>query len=234
MYTLVAAEPVRPRSSLGKFELTGTSGAAVTLDVGRDATAVGTITVDGGSLLLSGSPSTLNVGNQGTGNVTVKNSGTIEATDVNVRAGSTLSGNGTIEADVHNLGGDVKPGVASTPGNLSVIGDLEMSAGSIELDVDGALSFDSVELSGAASFTDGAVIFNFSNHSVPDVGETFSFLTAGGGISGFSNVNFSTVGLSATRDIKVNEVGSNWVLEIIMSDKAAVIPIINSILLDDD
>lgn len=101
-----------------------------------------------------------------------------------VAAGGTLTGTGTVLGTLVNAG-VVGPG--ASPGTLSVDGDFEQDlAAVLALEIGGLVpgaDFSLLEVTGSASLA-GEVAVSLFDGYVPDAGDTFEFLTAGGGVLG--------------------------------------------------
>ena len=118
-------------SNGGSFTLAGEGGAKATQVLGRDAGSRGEIHVISGGLLdIDGR---LEIAGAGTGFVSVRDGGMLVADQVMVNAGGRLGGDGTVTANVNVAGGIVGPG--NSPGTLTIIGDLIVDSGVLELEI---------------------------------------------------------------------------------------------------
>ncbi len=202
----------------GKTTLTGTGSGGAVVDIGRNAatggasTGNGTVNIDGtGSLLTvqSGAGAAIiNVGTNGnTGKLDVRNGGKVVAQDVMVNTNGTLTGGGgMISALVTVNGGILAPG--NSPGTMTIDGDLAFNSGTLEIEI-GELSSDFLDITGAASFLAGTFAFSFLDGFLPTSGSSWQFLTANGGISGWSNLSVSVAGLNSDYSWFISEAGNN-------------------------
>lgn len=115
--------------------------------------------------------------------------------------GGYLGGSGTIGGSVLNQG-IVGPG--NSPGTLTIAGDYSQSStGFLVIQIASTSVFDHLAVSGQASL-DGGVLVQCLDGFKLQRGDTFSFLTAAGGITGqFSEVVFpagSLLGLNLSQD----------------------------------
>src|ERR1019366_4627276 len=114
-------------------------------------------------------------------------------------AGGTLLGNGgTITGNV-NMSGTISPGDApGTAGRVAIVGNyVQTSAGIFHLDLGGLTAgsqFDLLNITGTSNIS-GTLTVSLINGYFPNVGDTFTFLTATGGASGiFGTVNGLNIG----------------------------------------
>ncbi len=94
--------------------------------------------------------------------------------------GGALGGRGIFQATVDNTGGTIDPGFS--PGQMTILGDLNMSDGSIYLQLGGTdpgTGYDVLNVTGALNITGGTIIFDTYNGFVPTPGEQFDFFHAG-------------------------------------------------------
>ncbi|TQV74336.1 hypothetical protein [Denitrobaculum tricleocarpae] len=155
-------------------ELDGDIGiGAAFADFGRPAGGTGSLLITGADSQVSvldsvliGAPSSLG-GGSGSGSVIVSNQATLSASRVLVGAGGILSGNGTINANVSVEGGLVAPGLS--PGELMIDGDFTLSDGELVIEIAGLGpgEFDLLNVSGAANFIGGTILFDFIDGFVP-------------------------------------------------------------------
>lgn len=107
---------------------------------------------------------------------------------VHVGVGGTLSGDGTILADVINSGGLVAPG--ASPGALTIDGDFEqLPGGELRIELGGLIpgdEFDVLDILGSATLG-GDLRVTALNGFVPSPGDTFDFLLADGFSGGFDS-----------------------------------------------
>jgi len=162
--------------------------------VGREPGGVGSVIVDGSSSLLdggnlllvgqaydfdAGQPVPDQVANPGgTGAVTMKNDGVVQARTTQLGLGGTLMGNGTLNGQLLVEGGAVKPG--DGPGAITVNGDLAFNDGLLEIEVRGlgVGDYDVFDINGEASLSGGEILFSFIDSFVPSLGDSFVFFTA--------------------------------------------------------
>ncbi|RMH42669.1 MAG: hypothetical protein D6694_07735, partial [Gammaproteobacteria bacterium] len=118
-----------------------------------------------------------------TGGVTIVN-GALTATGLIQLQGGMLKGNGTVSS-VNNTGGGVAPGIAA--GILHVNGNYTQGAGGRLISEIGGLTagsqYDQLLITGRATLFGGLTV-RLAGGFVPAVGNTFTVLTATGGISG--------------------------------------------------
>ncbi len=157
---------------------------------GGDITGAGTIQKRGGGTLTmtKATPTAVEV-QAGT---FIFNTGIGRTTVV---AGAVLGGNGTITGNLVNHG-TVSPGLS--PGTMTVIGNYtQSSTGTLLIEIASATSFDRLVVSGTASLA-GTLRVNTLGGYNP-VGQSFTFLTAGGGVSGtFASLAGNLTGSAAT------------------------------------
>lgn len=125
-------------------------------------------------------------------------------------------------------GGVLSPG--ASPGELTLNDDFTLFGGILEIDIwglDPGVDHDLLTILGEAFFVSGAIQFVFTTDDTgdtgplvfaPTVGETFTFLTAVGGIFGFdgnSDLSLFSLDLAPDLDFIVNNSGNALTLEII-------------------
>ena len=106
-----------------------------------------------------------------------------------------LSGTGTITAPFFtNMAGVIAPGTSTTNGTLSFNGNVILASGSALLINLGSNGFsDRVVVSGQANLG-GLVSFGFASGTTPRFGDSYTFLTAAGGVTGtFSQVPITAI-----------------------------------------
>ncbi|MGE0486265.1 MAG: hypothetical protein AB7Q81_19100, partial [Gammaproteobacteria bacterium] len=160
----------------GTLALTSTDGAAADLHVG-DSLHLGT----GGVLDVDGSSASLVIG-PGAPAAGVDGA-------VVVAFGGALSGSGSVVGTLIN-DGLVGPG--NSPGTLTVDGDYQQNPGAIlDIEIGGSdqgITYDLLAILGSALLA-GDVEVSLFDGFVPNLGESFVFLEAAGGISGtFDNI----------------------------------------------
>jgi hypothetical protein len=130
------------------------------------AGAVGTTTV-GPKLGVDGGTLTIGAGriwDQGGGGVVLLN-------------GGVLAGGGKLTGRLDNTSGTIKPG--ASVGTLTVAGFFtQTSGGTIEVEIDGAASFDQLIVDGFPATVDGTVAVVRAQAFTPASSDTFKFLTA--------------------------------------------------------
>ena len=149
--------------------------------VGVGAGEAGEVTIDGAASAWHNT-GTVQIGAAGTATLKLISGGTVSAGG-NLTIGSlgTLAGNGTAAATVLNTG-TVSPGLSA--GSLTVTGDYAQSASGalvVELFGTGAGQFDRLQVSGTASLGGELEVVlgsNGGNPFAPQMGATFTFLTA--------------------------------------------------------
>jgi len=117
----------------------------------------------------------------GSGTLTVRNGGMVEAESVEIYEGGTLNGDsGTITGDVFNHG-LVSPG--ASPGVMTIDGDYTQGAdGSLLIEIAGTTvgtDYDQFIITGNATL-DGTLILSFIEGFTPDNGDSFDFLLVAG------------------------------------------------------
>jgi len=125
----------------------------------------------------------LTVGTQGSGTATLALQPTGDLTvthGIVLQEAGALTGNGTLITDVANAG-RIEPGLAA--GRLTVDGNYTQGAtGRLAIDI-GAAGDDLLAVTGTAAL-DGTLVVTLADGFVPRVGETFTVLTADGGVTG--------------------------------------------------
>ena len=153
-----AATSNRPNGGNGALTVTG---------------ADSVVSVTGG-VVIGASPSATGTSDGGT--VTVTDGGKLTANDVWLGTGGILNGDGgTIDANVHVVGGVLAPG--NSPGVMNIIGDLNiMSGSSLEMEIGGYLSGEYDVLNVTGNFTIDptvAIDLKFLDFT-PEVGDSFN------------------------------------------------------------
>lgn len=135
----------------------------------------GLVDAAGANVIVSGGVLGTSVGSAG--QLTVRDGGKLIADTVAVNPNGTLNGNGTVDADVQLNGGTIAPG--TSPGTMTILGDLELLVGVLELEVDAAL----------------ADLFNVTGNLVfgPDLTIRLVFLSAPAAGSSFDILDFFDV-----------------------------------------
>ncbi len=183
-----------------------------------------------GTVLQSGGSGTLTVENDGRvqaqtifigkqildpaenkGTLNVVDGGTVQADTVFIYRDGTLAGNGTVEADIENLGGTVEPGLS--PGDLNIIGNVQDTGGTYNMEVignpGGTFSFDRVLVDGFASIVDAILNISFAG-LLPGPGDVFNFFSVTDPTN--SVFDFAQINLSGARgDFETGLVNNNFV-----------------------
>jgi len=185
--TLVASSASLPASQA----VSVASGSVLAFNQTSDGTFSGNIT-GSGTIQKQGAAS-LNF--TGTSNSPVDhqsgwlyNNGTMGSTTV--ASGARLGGNGTINGNLTN-NGTVSPG--NSPGTITVTGNyVQPSGGLLVIELASASSFDHLVVGGSASLAGTLQVNTLGGYN--PVGSSFTFLTAGGGVSGtFGTVNGNAI-----------------------------------------
>jgi hypothetical protein len=127
-------------------------------------------------------------------------------------------------------GGILAPG--ASPGELTLLDDFTLLGGILEIDIWGLSpgdEYDVLTIHGAAIFDSGAIQFVFTNDETgeifaPEVGDTFTFLTAEDGIFGFDNnphLSLFSLDLASSLDFIVTNSNNALTLEIIDASTVA-------------
>ena len=105
---------------------------------------------------------------------------------------SQLSGHGTIEAaQLRSFGGTrIDPGAADEVGTLTLTGALEAQAVAFFIDVAGTGLSDRMVIGGAADLIGSGMTFRLLGSYRPVIGDSFTWLTAGGGITNLNAGNW--------------------------------------------
>jgi hypothetical protein len=181
-------------NALSTSFLSGFSATDYSFSGGSYTLAAGTYNL-GGTTTVSGT-ATVTVAGATVNASTVNVSGVLDASgsvtgSINLLAGGTLKGTGTIVGNVTNNGGTVSPG--ASPGTLTISGNyVQGPAGVLSMDIAGPLAgveYDQLLVSGTATL-DGTLNTSLINGFVPVSGQTFTFIEAAGGITGtFATIN---------------------------------------------
>ena len=159
--------------------LTLTGGSTVT--AGASSSNAGAISIGTGSTF-----STSGAFNQSGGSTKLDGS-LMAGGNVFINGGKLLGNGGTVTGNVTNAG-TISPGdTAGTAGKLAIVGNyVQTSAGIFQLDIGGLTAgtqFDLVAITQMATLS-GTLDISLINSFIPSNGEIFTFLTAGGGVSG--------------------------------------------------
>ena len=187
------------KDALSNFN-NNTSAGSFTITNGRNFTSPGVFSNAGAVSVGSGSTFSTSSGsyNQSAGSTKVDGA-LAPAGHLASFAGGTLLGNGgTITANV-SMSGTLSPGDApGAAGALGIVGNYaQLSAGVFQLELGGLVpgsQFDLLNVSGTTSLS-GTLDISLINSFFPAVGNTFTFLTSTGGVSGiFGTVNGLNIG----------------------------------------
>lgn len=145
------------------------------------------VTVDQGAIDASGGHIFVSGGSSGThfdsATLTVRNGGSVMATEVTVNQGGTLNGaGGTIFGDVILNGGTLAPG--NSPGTMNIAGNLNLLTGTLALEYTD-LASDFLNVSGNVTFGSGLNL-NLLFDSVLFAGQNFSLESFFGGYDSLS------------------------------------------------
>ncbi len=159
-------------------------------DQGTPITVGGALT-NSGTVSLGGNDLTVGTYTQTAGN-TLLGGGTLDPDTITL-SGGTLSGPGTLAANVNNTGGTIYPGGVGGTGTLTISGTYSQSSGgTLNIDLSGAGSgqYDVLSVSSTASLG-GTLTITPLTGFVADPTQSLAVLTAGGsGVSGtFGTVN---------------------------------------------
>lgn len=125
----------------------------------------------------------------GTGLLNVASGGVVQAVDISIGTTGTVTGDGTLDASVTNLG-TLSPG--NSPGVLTVTGDLTLSDSSVlVLEIAGTApgAFDRIVIGGQLH-ADGTLRIVRDGSYAPAIGDTFGLLAFAGRTGAFDNVVF--------------------------------------------
>jgi hypothetical protein len=154
--------------------------------------------------------------------------GQMKLASVDIEGGS-LTGVGAIQGTVRIGDGtgataSVAPGSASDEtAALQITGSLEFeSDGELVIEIGGASDLDQLLVSGA-SILDGALIALLQGAYEPDLGETFTFLTAASVSGGFASTSFPVFD-GRTFELFVDPSSSAW-LEVVVVPEPSILPL---------
>ncbi len=158
---------------------------------GQAFTNAGTVTINSGGTFIPGGTGVYTQ----TGGTTILSSGTLGTAGNQIEIqGGTLSGPGTVNANVTNAG---EVDLGSSPGLLAVTGNYtQTSAGTLALKVGGAAAgtlFDQVNVTGTAAL-DGTLNVSLINGFGPSAGESFDVLNFASSSGSFATFNSPLIG----------------------------------------
>jgi PEP-CTERM motif len=188
------------KDALSNFS-NNTSAGSFTIQSGRNFTSPSTFTNAG--VVNVGTGSTFTTGgsgnyNQSGGSTKVDGALTAGGGHVNINGGTLLGNGGTITGNV-SMSGTLSPG--DTPGAAGALGIAgnyaQLAAGIFQLDLGGLTAgsqFDLLNVTGTTSLN-GTLDISLINAFFPTAGDTFTFITSGGLVSGiFATVNGLNIG----------------------------------------
>jgi fibronectin-binding autotransporter adhesin len=195
-----------------------TLGSSATLTTASSSfTNTGTVDVEKGTTLTVGG--TGNSYSQTAGTTTVDGTLTDAGTAGVSLTGGTIQGAGTIKANVSN-GATVSAGDAGKAGLLSITGTYtQLSSGTLNVNVGGttlSTQYSQLKITGKASLG-GTLAVTLINGFTPTVGQTFTVLTATGGLGGttFSN---TTIAINSTEQFDISYTSTGVVLTVVSID----------------
>ncbi len=180
---------------------------------------------ESGAALVQGTGSTWNngdsvfVGLSGAGTLTLADGGTVSTGGlIAVAANGLVTGNGTVVGTVMNSG-SVAPG--QSIGSLTVNGNfIQSGAGKLQVELAGtsAGEFDTLASSAQAVLAgqlEVALGMNGGHPFAPQLGDTFQFLTAGGGVNGkFASANLPTLAAGKMWHIRYAATGATLAITV--------------------
>jgi T5SS/PEP-CTERM-associated repeat protein len=178
----------------------------------------GSVVVDGATSTWSNSGGMF-VGVTGIGTLSLANGGTASSGGpVSVGNSGTVTGNGTVVGALSNAGA-VVPG--QSVGSLAVNGNYSQSAaGELQLELSGTAAgeFDTLIVSAQASLAGTLKVelgTNGGNPFVPQLGNTFQFLTAGGGVVGkFTSADLPTLAAGKMWQVRYSATAATLVVKL--------------------
>jgi fibronectin-binding autotransporter adhesin len=137
------------------------------------------------------------------------NGGTLSAPNVIIGKGGLLNGSGTLTGNLLVRGGRVAAGFS--PGTMTINGNLTLSAGGVlDVEIAGASTgqYDVYTVSGTADLSAGSISLTLLNGYTPQVQDSFTFLTATGGVTlptGADQTTFKSTGQDVSYQLTQNE-----------------------------
>jgi len=126
-----------------------------------------------------------------TAGTTILNGGNITSTTTLNIQGGTLSGAGTVTANV-NLAGQLHPGGKGSPGILNIVGNyIQFPSGASNIEIGGlniGVQSDQLNISGRATF-DGALDISLINSFIPTLNNSFQIVNFGSRVGDFTELN---------------------------------------------
>ena len=148
--------------------------------------------------------------------------GTLIATQVEIEAGSLLTGTGEIQGSLEN-DGTVNPGGDPMPGDLLITGDYGQS-GLLLLDFlgsdPGSWLWDSVTVDGTATLG-GELSADIDPSFNANIGDTFDILNYGTLVGNFTSFDFGTFGAGLTFEEVIDTTNHDILLEVVSSTSPA-------------
>ena len=143
---------------------------------------------------------------------------------VEVRPGATLGGTGTVGSVTVTSGATLSPGLS--PALLSINGDLTFYSSTFIVEANGTTlgsGYDSVAVSGIATLNNSATLV-FSPTFSPNVGATFTILTATGGVTGtFSGLADLATFTIGTRTYQIDYTANSVLVRVLALASTATI-----------
>jgi YVTN family beta-propeller protein/autotransporter-associated beta strand protein len=151
-------------------------------------------------------PTTVNAG-------TLVVDGSIANSAVTVASGALLTGTGTVGAATILSGGMFAPGPLTTPGTMTVAGNLAFQSGALYLvQVNPSNASSANVVAGGSASLAGTVGATFASGSY--VSRTFTILSAGGGLNGTTFNTLATSNLPAGFTANLSYTGSDVILNL--------------------
>ncbi|QQE10730.1 autotransporter domain-containing protein [Planctomycetota bacterium] len=171
------------------------------------------------SVINSGNTLTLSNNNTFSGDLnifagTVDLTGSVDGNVIINNTGSVLAGTGTVGGNVTN-NGFIAPG--TSPGTLSITGDYTQGSLSFYLfeiaDTGTAgTDYDLIDVTGSATLAGTIIVLPLDSYE-PEIGDTFTAVQTGGGITG--EYDFITSGLPAMFSVEQSVSGNDLILEVV-------------------
>jgi T5SS/PEP-CTERM-associated repeat protein len=213
-----------PQASACSLSLGPTSGNSgnVSVSTGGNLTVTYGITIGDqgtGSLTVTNSGSSVTSGDgiavggstaTGVGTLTVSNSGTVSATSVTVNTSGTLTGNGTVSANSGSGTVTIDGTLAPHPGTLTITGNLSFGPNANMSCTVSSTTVDNVQVSGRATLNGKLSV------TVNSAGD-FTLLHAGGGIgtAQFSSYSFTYNGCFSVTSVEYDTTNGNVILHVV-------------------
>lgn len=201
----------------GTMALTKTGAGSQTLSGAN--TYTGNTTINGGTLTLGSGGSIA-----GSSTITVAAGATLNVSATGawtLGAAQTLTGSGTLVGN-STIGGDLR--VGSSPGALTVTGDLGLNSGSdwhVELGGTAALDYDRLLVSGALT-ANGNILVSFYNGYTPAASDSFQIATFSS-FSGTPGFDFTAAPLGAGLSWDTSQFGTNGTIGVIPEPASAIL-----------